>query len=174
RDPRLLLLDEPATGLDPAGMRDMRQLVRRLAESGITVLLSSHLLNEVEDLCNRVAIVRAGRVVYEGTLSELKQNTSSTWQLHTTDDRRALAISAAQPGVAPIEPDHRESGDCGILVDADNERAVAALSVALVEGGLGVVELHRRLPSLEDLFFSLTEDRRPEPARPLALSAAAR
>jgi ABC-2 type transport system ATP-binding protein len=68
RQPRLLLLDEPTTGLDPAGMRDMRELVRRLADEGITVLLSSHLLGEVEDLCNRVAIVRKGRIVYEGAL----------------------------------------------------------------------------------------------------------
>src|SRR5207248_5526623 len=72
RAPRLLLLDEPTTGLDPAGMRDMRQLVTRLAAEGITILLSSHLLYEVEDLCNRVAIVRRGRVVYEGSLAELK------------------------------------------------------------------------------------------------------
>ena len=66
RQPRLLLLDEPATGLDPAGMRDMRALIRSLAEGGITVLLSSHLMNEVEELCNRVAIIRSGRIVYEG------------------------------------------------------------------------------------------------------------
>ena len=60
RDPRLLLLDEPTTGLDPAGMRDMRLLVRRLADEGMTVLLSSHLMTEVEELCDRVAIVRSG------------------------------------------------------------------------------------------------------------------
>ena len=66
RDPQLLLLDEPATGLDPGGMRDMRLLIRRLADEGMTVLLSSHLLGEVEELCNRVAIVRSGRIVYEG------------------------------------------------------------------------------------------------------------
>src|SRR5438067_382904 len=66
REPKLLVLDEPATGLDPAGMRDMRQLIRRLADEGITVVLSSHQLAEVEELCNRVAIVRAGRIVYEG------------------------------------------------------------------------------------------------------------
>ena len=61
REPKLLLLDEPATGLDPAGMRDMRRLVRRLADGGMTVVLSSHLMNEVEELCNRVAIVKLGR-----------------------------------------------------------------------------------------------------------------
>src|SRR5439155_26610202 len=69
RQPRLLLLDEPTNGLDPAGMRDMRQLVMRLASEGITVLLSSHLLDEVEELCNRVAIIRSGRLAYEGTIA---------------------------------------------------------------------------------------------------------
>ena len=79
RDPRLLLLDEPTTGLDPAGMRDMRLLIRRLAGQGITVLLSSHLMGEVEELCDRVAIVSAGRVRYEGSLQDL-----------IATDRRAL------------------------------------------------------------------------------------
>ena len=68
RDPKLLLLDEPTTGLDPAGMRDMRELVKRLASEGITILLSSHILAEVEELCNRVAIIRRGSVIYEGRL----------------------------------------------------------------------------------------------------------
>ena len=71
RAPRLLLLDEPTTGLDPAGMRDMRALIRRLADQGMTVLLSSHLMGEVEELCDRVAIVGSGRVLYEGALHEL-------------------------------------------------------------------------------------------------------
>src|SRR5437764_5323735 len=73
RDPKLLLLDEPATGLDPAGMRDMRLLIRHLADDGMTVVLSSHLLAEVEEVCNRVAIVRSGTIVYEGLSSELQR-----------------------------------------------------------------------------------------------------
>ena len=86
RDPKLLLLDEPTTGLDPAGMRDMRALVHRLAEDGLTVLLSSHLMDEVEDLCDRVAIVTRGRVVYEGALDELIAGTAGRYDLRTTDD----------------------------------------------------------------------------------------
>ncbi len=88
RDPKLLLLDEPTTGLDPAGMRDMRALVHRLAEDGLTVLLSSHLMDEVEDLCDRVAIVSRGRVVYEGALDELIASTAGRYTLRTTDDER--------------------------------------------------------------------------------------
>ncbi len=89
RDPRLLLLDEPATGLDPGGMRDMRRLIRRLAGEGITVLLSSHLLAEVEELCNRVAIVRSGSIVYEGAIAELKRGAGTSYRLATTDDETA-------------------------------------------------------------------------------------
>src|SRR2546429_9839142 len=85
RQPRLLLLDEPTTGLDPVGMRDMRMLIRRLAEDGITVLLSSHQLTEVEEVCNRVAIIRSGRVVFEGALDELRKTAATTYRLRTTD-----------------------------------------------------------------------------------------
>ena len=81
RDPKLLLLDEPATGLDPAGMRDMRLLIHRLANQGMTVLLSSHLLTEVEDVCNRVAIVRSGAIVYEGLISDLKRSAGASYRL---------------------------------------------------------------------------------------------
>ena len=94
RDPKLLLLDEPTTGLDPAGMRDMRALVHRLAEDGLTVLLSSHLMDEVEDLCDRVAIVSRGRVVYEGALDELIAGTAGRYDLRTTDDESRRADRA--------------------------------------------------------------------------------
>src|SRR6202042_1246589 len=99
REPKLLLLDEPATGLDPAGMREMRLLIRRLAEQGMTVLLSSHLLTEVEDVCNRVAIVRQGRIVYEGEIAALKRGAGTRYWLQTTDDQRARAVCQAQPGI---------------------------------------------------------------------------
>ena len=151
RRPRLLLLDEPTTGLDPAGMRDMRVLVRRLAGEGMTVVLSSHLLAEVEELCNRVAIVRSGRMVYEGAIAELKRTAASGYRLRTTDDERALSICRDRPDLADVHLAHGE-----IVFDAD-ERAAAGLSVALVESGLAIVELARRSASLEELFFRLTE-----------------
>ncbi len=102
RDPKLLLLDEPATGLDPAGMRDMRLLIRRLADEGMTVLLSSHLLAEVEELCNRVAIVRSGRIVYEGEIAALKRGAGTVYRLSTTDDERAMQVCRAQPGIGEL------------------------------------------------------------------------
>jgi ABC-2 type transport system ATP-binding protein len=161
RDPALLLLDEPTTGLDPAGMRDMRLLVRRLAEQGITVLLSSHIMDEVEDLCDRLAIVRSGRVIYEGRLDELLHSTGQRYRVRTTDDDRAVEVATHQPGVGDVKRD----GD-GLSLAADEE-AAAGLSVALVEAGLGIRALVPASASLEELFFRLTEgDTSPNGAAP--------
>jgi len=168
RQPRLLLLDEPATGLDPAGMRDMRALIRRLADEGMTVLLSSHLLAEVEELCNRVAIVRSGAIVFEGALAELKRSAGSAYRLRTTDDERALRICAAQPGVSGAEPHG------GALRFTAEERVAGELSVALVEAGAAILELRSESATLEDLFFRLTEGDGPDaPAAPTTVSGPA-
>jgi ABC-2 type transport system ATP-binding protein len=151
RDPKLLLLDEPATGLDPAGMRDMRLLIRRLADQGMTVLLSSHLLAEVEELCNRVAIVRKGKIVYEGAISELKRGAGAVYRLSTTNDERAMAVCRAQPGIGEVRIEH------GHICFTSDESAVADLSQALIEAGALITSLAPQTVTLEDLFFSLTE-----------------
>jgi ABC-2 type transport system ATP-binding protein len=151
RDPRLLLLDEPTTGLDPAGMRDMRALVRRLADQGITVLLSSHLMGEVEELCDRVAIVRSGRVVYEGALDERIATTAGRYELRTTDDARAIEVARAERGI-----DAPERGERGIAFSGPEE-AAARLSIALAEAGVGITALVPRTATLEELFFRMTE-----------------
>jgi ABC-2 type transport system ATP-binding protein len=161
RAPRLLLLDEPATGLDPAGMRDMRALIRRLAGEGITVMLSSHQLAEVEELCNRVAIIRSGRVAYEGELAELKRSAASEYRLRTTDDERAVRVSRAQPGVVDVRRVDEE-----IRLRAE-EPVVAELSIALAEAGVGLKLLASEQATLEDLFFRLTEGE-PVPEQALA------
>jgi ABC-2 type transport system ATP-binding protein len=158
KDPRLVVLDEPTNGLDPAGMADMRLLVRRLAEQGITVLLSSHLMGEVEELCDRVAIVRTGRVVYEGSLGELLASTAGRYSLRTTDDVRAAAVAAERPGVTDVR-----FADGGLTLSADAE-AVTALSIALGEAGIGIAALVPRTATLEELFFRMTEgDASPPP-----------
>jgi ABC-2 type transport system ATP-binding protein len=152
RSPRLLLLDEPTTGLDPAGMRDMRDLVRRLAGERMTVLLSSHLLGEVEELCNRVAIIRKGRIVYEGSLTELLATATTGYRLRTTNLERARVVALAQAGVSEV----RVEGD--ELRFAAEEDAVAALSIALGQARVGVTALVPLTASLEELFLGLTEE----------------
>ena len=109
RDPQLLLLDEPTTGLDPAGMRDMRELVKRLAGEGITILLSSHILAEVEELCNRVAIIRRGAIIYEGRLDELLASAGGGYRLRTTDHERARARAARAPGIDGVAARRRRA-----------------------------------------------------------------
>jgi ABC-2 type transport system ATP-binding protein len=151
RRPRLLILDEPATGLDPAGMRDMRRLIRRLADEGITVLLSSHQLPEVQELCDRVAIVDRGRVVYEGALADLRRQGGAGYRLRSTDDARALEVLRAQPGI-----EHAVNGEHGLSFQAQ-EPDVGALSLALATKGVGILALTPELATLEDLFFRLTE-----------------
>jgi ABC-2 type transport system ATP-binding protein len=164
RRPRLMLLDEPATGLDPAGMRDMRTLVRRLADGGMTVMLSSHLLAEVEELCNRVAIIRRGRVAYEGALEDLRRTAGASYLLRTTDDERALPVCLAQPGIEDAAP----ASDGGVTFHAPADAAVAELSLALAESRALILELSPRHATLEDLFFRLTEDDDPAESTPPA------
>jgi ABC-2 type transport system ATP-binding protein len=162
RRPRLLILDEPATGLDPAGMRDMRLLIRRLAEDGITVLLSSHQLPEVQELCDRVAIVSRGRVVYEGALAELRRQGGAGYRLHTTDDVRALELAGRQAGI-----EHPQHAEHGIAFQAE-ERAVGDFSLVLGQAGIGVLALTPELATLEDLFFRLTGEATPGSGERLA------
>ncbi len=150
RQPKLLLLDEPTTGLDPAGMRDMRALVRRLAGEGITILLSSHILAEVEELCNRVAIVRRGRIIYEGRLDELLQSSGGEYRLRTTDQERARALLLAH-GVSGLETIDGELRFRGEASDAE------AVSIALGRAGVGISLLVPHTATLEELFLGMTE-----------------
>jgi ABC-2 type transport system ATP-binding protein len=154
RAPRLLLLDEPTTGLDPAGMRDMRELVRRLAAEGITILLSSHLLYEVEELCNRVAIVRRWRVVYEGSLADLKATAATGYRLRAVDLETARRVALSVAGIADLVADDGE------LRFSAGEDAVAMLTVALGRAGVGFTALVPTTASLEELFLDLTEGER--------------
>ena len=150
RSPRLLLLDEPTTGLDPAGMRDMRELVRRLAAEQITIVLSSHLLYEVEELCNRVAIIRKGRIVYQGALGDLMAATSTSYLLRTADPARARAVCVTQSGIDNV------AGDDGAVRFSASEDAVAALSIALGQARIGILALTPERASLEELFLGMT------------------
>jgi ABC-2 type transport system ATP-binding protein len=151
RDPRLLILDEPTNGLDPGGIRDMRGLIQELAAGGMTIFLSSHLLAEVEELCTRVAVIREGRIVYEGALADLHATTAPHYRLRTDDPAVARSIAAADERISDVSLDGDE-----VVFSADEE-AVLGLSRALVEAGLGIAALVPETATLERLFFELTE-----------------
>jgi ABC-2 type transport system ATP-binding protein len=150
RVPKLLLLDEPTTGLDPAGMRDMRELVKRLAADGITILLSSHILAEVEELCNRVAIIRRGSIIYEGELQDLLRSGGGDYRLRTSDQERARAVLLAHGATAV------ELVDGELRFRAEPEE-VEAISISLGRAGVGIAALVPHTATLEELFLDMTE-----------------
>lgn len=163
-EPQLLLLDEPTTGLDPAGMRDMRDLVRRLAAEGITILLSSHLLYEVEELCNRVAIIRKGRIVYQGALRALLATATSGYRLRALDPDRARAALVARPRITDVR---LHDGDLRFTAD---EEEVAALTVALGQAEVAFTALVPETASLEELFLGMTDGDSADRDRPAAVA----
>ena len=152
RSPRLLILDEPTNGLDPAGIRDMRALIARLAETGITILLSSHNMLEVEESCRHVAIMRRGRIAFEGSMSELRARAEAVeYRLVATDDALAAELCKRAAGVGNVR-----AGRDGIRFDSRPE-AVEALTTQLGKMGIGIRQLELPITALETLFFRLTE-----------------
>jgi ABC-2 type transport system ATP-binding protein len=151
RAPRLLVLDEPANGLDPAGIRDMRALVKRLAGSGLTVLLSSHDMAEVEQICDDVTIMRTGQVVYHGSITRLREQApAQAHRIATSDDQRSIAV-ARKLGLNVTT-----TADGGLAVRGSQPQ-VDALITALVTTGIGLRGLALSETPLEALFFMLTE-----------------
>jgi ABC-2 type transport system ATP-binding protein len=152
RRPRLLLLDEPTNGLDPGGMRDMRGLIGNLAAEGLTVLLSSHLMGEVEQLCNELAIIARGRIRFAGTLADLREGHGGyDYRLRVTDPALATRSSSDLAGVHVVTS---ESGELLVRADPDG---VARLTVSLGRAGVGIYSMLPDTPSLERMFFDLTE-----------------
>ncbi len=163
RNPSLLVLDEPANGLDPAGMRDMRSLIKRLAASGLTVLLSSHDMDEVEEICDNVTIMRRGNVAYHGTIAELRTHAPEQGHaLRTDDDQRALRLALHNPHVTATP------GPDGGLIVTGPEHAVTAFVRACVLDGIGLLGLSNTQAPLEALFFMLTDDDHPTPLTTIA------
>ncbi|HEX5506786.1 MAG TPA: ATP-binding cassette domain-containing protein [Thermomicrobiales bacterium] len=152
-DPALVVLDEPTNGLDPAGLVQVRGLIRDLAAQGHTVFLSSHLLHEVEQVCDRVAIIRRGVAIAQGSVAELAHDGGrGGFRLLPSDSARAAAVLTALPWVEHVARD----GD-HLAVQAPADRAFA-LSEALAGAGIYLGELTRREESLERFFLALTEE----------------
>lgn len=160
--PKLLILDEPTNGLDPKGIKELREFVRMLANQGLSVFISSHLLSEIQLMCDRVAIINSGRVLAVGKVSELLGQHASyvLWQLDNREEGRRLL--AAMPEVKLLEQgehgieDTVLSGLPNALVTTVAPGAVAAVVSRLVQSGIGVEAVQKVSPSLEELFLKLT------------------
>jgi ABC-type multidrug transport system ATPase subunit len=150
--PALLVLDEPTNGLDPAGMADMRALVSDLAAAGHTVILSSHLLAEVQEICHRVGVIAAGRLLTEGTVSDLRGAGSVLLRAEPLDRALAVALRAAGDDAVSVVG---EGAARALRLDGLTD-AVPALTRELVAGGVDVLEIRTVERSLEDVFFEMT------------------
>ncbi len=156
RQPRMLILDEPTNGLDPQGTREVRSLIRGLADDGTTVFLSSHLLAEVEQVCTHVAVLRLGRLVADGSLTELRAGRLPTLRVETPDGEEAAAClhRLAGIGVLTVAPDGL--GTNQVLTAELVGAAPEDVAAALVGAGVRVRSMTAERPSLEELFVTLT------------------
>ena len=145
----LIILDEPTNGLDPQGTREVRALVRQIAADGTTVFVSSHLLAEVEQVCTHVGVMRAGRLVFQGSLPELRRTGAARVVVQTAHPDGAAKVLAAL-GLSDTQAGPEEAS--ALLGDAEPERICAEL----VQAGIGVRGYAVAAPSLEDLFVGLT------------------
>jgi ABC-2 type transport system ATP-binding protein len=159
KEPELLILDEPTNGLDPAGMAEMRDLIRHLGKGERTVLLSSHLMGELEQICDRIGVIKDGSLLAEGTLDELLAG--EKLRIRATPPERAIELLRSRRDVGSIET---MPGD--ILMIAADSLDPAEINSFLVASGINVSELCRVKPSLENIFLKITgED---QPAGPAA------
>ena len=148
-DPEFIILDEPTNGLDPAGMKEIRQLIIKLGELGKTVFLNSHLLHEVQQVCDRVAIIKKGRIITQGAVKELL-NRKNQLQIRTTETQKAFELLSAQDWLKEVTRD-----DERILIEIEPENSFK-VSAFLAEHGVYLKEMRYFESSLEDLFLKLT------------------
>ena len=150
KDPELLILDEPTNGMDPAGMAEMRRFIRDLGREGRTVLLSSHLMTEVEQISDRVGVISRGTLVAEGTVDELRGSESLWLRAEPLDE--AARIVRGLRGIGEVA---RVDGGLRVATDV---AAAPEINRALVEAGIAVGELRPQRASLEKVFLELTEE----------------
>ncbi len=153
-DPKVLLLDEPASGVDPQGRIDLKNILRRLAEEKRTVLISSHILTEMDEFCTSVAIMEKGRLVVGGRIDEVNQQVMGDSLIAIevlSDPERFISIVGNDASAGPVE---HKNGAYEFRFQGDREAASDLLS-ALVQGGVRVASFERRRGNLEELFLKV-------------------
>jgi ABC-2 type transport system ATP-binding protein len=166
--PKLLILDEPTNGLDPQGIKEMREFIRRLAEGGLSLFVSSHLLSEIQQLCDRVAIISHGEVIKVGEVDVLIDQAGGKVVWTVAPGEMARRLIGQSPFVEAIEEQNLEdpsvpgSTNHVKIVTQMNGESVPQLSRILVEAGVSLFSVEIKNPTLEDLFLSLTEGERIE------------
>jgi len=154
-DPELLILDEPTNGLDPAGMHEFRDMIRGFVAEGRTVLLSSHLLDEVEKICDAVAIVDRGRVVTQGSMADLARGGERTILIATSDEERSLALLAENRAVASAVAE-ADGIRVSLRADVETQPAADEIGRRIILAGLAIRRFEPARASLEQRFLEIT------------------
>ena len=155
KDPELLILDEPANGLDPQGILEMRTLLRQLASEGRTIFVSSHILSEIQQMCDRVAIVAHGRTIASGTVTELLQGTVSRFRVAVPGAEAEHGAAANVLAAAGFRGTNDERGR--LVVEVTHERA-HEVTRALAAASIYLSELSPIERTLEEAFLELTHE----------------
>jgi ABC-2 type transport system ATP-binding protein len=151
-DPEFIVLDEPTNGLDPAGMKEIRELIIRLGQEGKTIFLNSHLLHEVEQVCKRVAIIKKGKVITQGLVKEL-MNKEIPLQIRVTEPEKAMIVLNKIDWINSVT---RE--DEIIYIDVRPEK-YAEISSSLANENIYLTEMRTKVDTLEDFFLEMTEEK---------------
>ena len=150
--PQLLILDEPMNGLDPLGMRDLRNMLKSLAANGMSILISSHILGEMDQLCDRIGILSHGYLITERDMAEFHHNKQPIYEVRVNDAEEALTLLRNEYG-GEVSAQEVVAGTLEV------QSAVitpSQINRTLVMGGIDVQEIHEKKQSLEELYLQLT------------------
>tara|TARA_B100000809_G_scaffold119221_1_gene117474 strand:- start:1903 stop:2802 length:900 start_codon:yes stop_codon:yes gene_type:complete len=152
-DPEILILDEPTNGLDPQGIHEIRQIITEIASKGTTILLASHLLDEVEKICSHVIVIRNGIKLYSGSVDEMTASKGFLELKIEKDEEKLLAALELHPSVKKVEKNHEI-----IIATLKDDTSATEMNTFLFEKGLFLSHLVKRKPSLEQQFLDLTNN----------------
>jgi ABC-2 type transport system ATP-binding protein len=155
-DPKVLILDEPASGLDPRARIEIRELLRELKRMGKTIMISSHILSELEEICDRIGIIEHGRLVFSGTMEEIRPRLGIQGKVRVKvlgDNARAIELLTALPQIHQVET----AGDYLSVTFREGEQADGIIARTLVNGGVDLVYLQPEQLKLDDAFLKLTK-----------------
>jgi ABC-2 type transport system ATP-binding protein len=153
-DPEILILDEPTNGLDPQGIHQIRDIIKQIASKGTTILLASHLLDEVEKVCSHVLVLRKGEILYSGLVDGMSAN-EGFFELQADNMENLIEILQTHPAI-----EHIKSEEDKVLVYLKKELEAKDLNRFLFENNICVSHLVKRKNSLEEQFLELTENKK--------------
>jgi ABC-2 type transport system ATP-binding protein len=152
-DPEILILDEPTNGLDPQGIHEIRQIIQNIAANGTTILLASHLLDEVEKVCSHVVVIRKGVKLYAGRVDEMTASNGLFELKVETNEDKLMTILEEHPAIGKISKDHET-----IIATLNSEISSTEINEFLFKNGIILSHLVKRKPSLEQQFLDLTNN----------------